>query len=223
MFCADVDEVEIAFGIFVMSRIGDKFTGHTRDANSGDRSSPRDIGDHESGGGAVEGENIGVILAIGAEEDGDDLGVVEVAFGEERAQGAIDHATGEDLFFGRATFAPKVTAGDATDGGGFFLILDREGKEVLAIFDFGGGDSGDDDDGFAHGDEGSAIGQFGEFAGFEVKFAIAQAGGKGFVVGAHSWMGSVGRSKAVPQLRKNRGRGGSLKLARVASEDTAEA
>jgi hypothetical protein len=29
-----------------------------------------------------------------------------------------------------------------------------------------------------------------------VKVAVAQAGSKGFVVGDHSWMGSVGRNKA---------------------------
>ena len=45
-------------------------------------------------------------------------------------------------------------------------------------------------------DEGSAVGEFGEFACFDVKVAVAQAGSKGFVVGAHSWMDSVGRYKA---------------------------
>jgi hypothetical protein len=39
-----------------------------------------------------------------------------------------------------------------------------------------------------------------------VKVAVAQAGGKGFVVGAHSWMGSVGRNKAQPRSRKDWGR-----------------
>jgi hypothetical protein len=39
-----------------------------------------------------------------------------------------------------------------------------------------------------------------------VEVAVAQAGSKGFVVGAHSWMGSVGRNKAQPRSRKDRGR-----------------
>ena len=66
----------------------------------------------------------------------------------------------------------------------------------MAVFDFRGRDCSDDDDRFAHGDESSAVGEFGEFSGFDVKVAVAQAGSKGFVVGAHSWMGSVGRNKA---------------------------
>jgi hypothetical protein len=39
-----------------------------------------------------------------------------------------------------------------------------------------------------------------------VKVAVAQAGGKGFVVGAHSWMGSLGHNKAQPRSRKDRSR-----------------
>lgn len=181
-FGPDVDEVKIAFGIFVVGRIGDKFTGDASDTDGGDGSGPRDIGNHEGGGGAVEGKDIGIILAVGAEENGDDLSVVVVAFREKRAERTIDHAAGKDLFFGGATFTPKIATGNATDGGGFFFVFDRKGKEVLAVFDFGGGDGGDDDDSFAHSDEGGAVGEFGQFAGFDGEVAIAQAGGESFVV-----------------------------------------
>lgn len=196
MFRANVYEVEIALGILVMGGIRDKFSRNACDANGGDGSSPRDVGDHESGGGSVEGKNIGIVLAIGAKKDGDDLSVVKIAFGKEWTKGAIDHPAGQDLFFGRATFPAEVASGDATYGGSFFLIFNGEREEVLAVFDFRGRDCSDDDNRFAHGDEGSAVGEFGKFAGFDVKVAVAQAGSKGFVVGAHSWMGSVGRNKA---------------------------
>ena len=66
----------------------------------------------------------------------------------------------------------------------------------MAVFDFRSGHCGDDDDCFAHGDEGSAVREFGKFASFDVEVTVAQAGSKGFVVGAHSWMDSVGRYKA---------------------------
>ena len=92
------------------------------------------------------------------------MGIVEVAFGKEGAEGTIDHSAGEDLLFGGPAFAAEVATGDATDGGSFFFVLHGEGEEVLAVFDFSGGDGGDDDDGFSHGNEGGAIGQFGEFA-----------------------------------------------------------
>ena len=176
-FGADVHEVEIALSIFVMSRVSDKFAGNASDADGGDGAGPRDIGDHEGGGGAIEGKDIGIVLTIGAEKNGDDLGVVVVAFGKERAQGAIDHPAGEDFFLGGAAFTAEVASGDATDGGGFFFVFDGEGEEVLAVFDFGGGNGGDDDDSFSHGDEGSAVGEFGKFSGFDGKVAIADTGG----------------------------------------------
>lgn len=185
VFRPDVNEVEVALGIFVMGRVGDKFTGDATDPDGGDGSGPRDVGDHEGGGSAVESEDIGIVLAVGAQENGDDLGIVVVAFGEEGTQRPIDHAAGEDLLFGWATFATEVAAGDTTDGGGFFFVFDGQGEEVLAVFDFGGGDSGNDDDRFTHGDEGSAVGQFGEFAGFDMDIAIAQAGGEGLMVFVH--------------------------------------
>ena len=196
MFRTNVNEVEIAFGILVVGGIRDKFPRNACNANGGDGSSPRDIGDHEGGGGSVEGKNIGIVLAIGAKKDGDDLSVVKIAFGKEWAKGAINHSAGEDLFFGRTTFSAEVASRDAPNGGGFFLIFNSEREKVLAVFDLSGGDCGYNDDRFAHGYEGSAVGEFGEFAGFDVEVAVAQAGSKGFVVGAHSWMDSVGRYKA---------------------------
>jgi len=90
-FGADVNEVEIALGIFVMGRVSNELAGNASDADGGDGTGPRNIGDHEGGRGAVEGKDIGIILAVGAEENGDDLGIVVVAFGKEGAQGAIDH------------------------------------------------------------------------------------------------------------------------------------
>ena len=98
---------------------------------------------------------------------------------------AIDHAAGEDLLFGGAALAAKVAAGDAAGGGGLFLVFHGEGEEVLAFLDLGGGDGGDEDDGFAHGDEGGAVGEFGVFAGFDVKIAITHAGGQGLMFLVH--------------------------------------
>jgi len=127
-------------------------------------------------------------LAVSTEKNGDDLGVVEIALREERPKGTIDHSAGENLFFSGATFPAEVASRNATDGGCLFLVFDGEREEVLAIFDFRGGDSCDDDDCFAHGDESGAIGEFGEFTGFDAEVAIAHAGGHRFMVVAHSWM-----------------------------------
>ncbi len=109
----------------------------------------------------------GSILAVRAEEDGDDLGVVEVALREERTQRAIRHAAGEDFLFGRTAFALEVTAGELADGGRFFAVIDGEREPVLAFLDGGGGNGGDEDDGLAAADGDGAVGEFGELAGFD--------------------------------------------------------
>ena len=48
-----------------------------------------------------------------------------------------------------AAFALEVATGEFSDGGGLFPVFDREREEVLAFLDAGGGDGGDENDGFA--------------------------------------------------------------------------
>ena len=110
-----------------------------------------------------------------AEERGDDLRVVEVAFGEERAQRAVRHAAVRISFSRGAAFALEVAAGDLADGRRFFAVIDGEREPVLAFLDLGGGDGGDDDDGFAAADGDGAVGELGEFAGFDGDFVGADA------------------------------------------------
>ena len=185
VFGSDIDEIEVAFGVFVMGRVGDKLSIHSGDANGTDGSGPWDIGDHEGGGGAVHRKNIRIVLPVGTEKDGNDLCIVEIPLGEQRAERAVDHPAGENFFFRRAAFAAKIASGNPTHGGSLFLVFDGEGKEILAVLDLGGGDGGYDNDRFSHGDEGGPVCKFGKLAGFDVNFAIAHAGGKFFMGLAH--------------------------------------
>ena len=122
---------------------------------------------HQRGGRAVDREHVGVVLAVRAEQDADDLRVVEIALGKERAQRAVGHAAGEDFLFRRTAFALEIAAGEFADRRRFFAVVDGEREPVLAFLDVGRRDGGDDDDGFAaaHGD--GAVGEFGELAGFD--------------------------------------------------------
>ena len=166
---ADVNEVEVAVETLGLRWVDDELTIDAADAHGTDGAREGNVGDAERGGGAVHGADIRIVLAVGAEEDGDDLGVVVVAFREERAQRAVRHAAGENFLFRGAAFALEVTTGEAACGGGFFLVLDGEGEEVLAVLHFRGGDGGDEDDGVTetHGD--GAVGEFGKFAGFDLQ------------------------------------------------------
>jgi hypothetical protein len=120
---ADVDEVEVAVFAFGVGRVDNELAIHAADAHGADGAGKGNIGDAEGGGRAVHGEDVRIILAIRAEEDGDDLGVVEIAFWEQRPERAVGHPAGEDFLFGGAAFAFEVTAREDPGGGGFFLVF----------------------------------------------------------------------------------------------------
>ena len=81
---------------------------------------------HKRSRGAVDRENIGIVLAIGAEQDRDDLRVVKVAGREKRPERPIGHARGERFLFARAPFAFEIAAREFSDRRGFFAIIDGE-------------------------------------------------------------------------------------------------
>ena len=148
----------------------------TTNADRGDRLLERDVGDAEGGGGTVDGEDVGIDLAVCGEQDADDLGVVEVILGEERAERTIRHAGGQDLLLARTSFALEVTAGELADGGGLLLVIDGQGKEVLAFLDGGGGNGADKHDGLAGSNDDGTVGELGDLAGLDGDGILADIG-----------------------------------------------
>ena len=96
---ADVNEIEVALAPLVMGRVGDELAVDATDAHGADRAGERNVGNAERGRGAVDRENIGIILAVGAEQDRDDLGVVKITRRKERTERPIRHARGERFLF----------------------------------------------------------------------------------------------------------------------------
>ncbi len=106
------------------------------------------------------------MLAVGREDEGDDLGLVGVARGEERAQRAVDHARGDRLLLGGAAFALEEAAGDPSRRVGVLAVVDGQRQEVArhaARLHAGGGQ----DDGIAEADDARAVGLLGDVAGLE--------------------------------------------------------
>ncbi len=169
-FRADIDDVEVALFALCVGGIDDKLAIDPANAHGANGAGKRDVGDHQRGGSAVDGEDVGIVLPIGAQHRGDDLGIVEVALREERPQRAVRHAGGEDFLLAGTAFALEVAAGDFADGRGFLAVIDREREEILAGLDLGGGDGGDDDNGIAGANGDCAIGETGKFAGFDGDF-----------------------------------------------------
>ena len=83
---------------------------------------------------------------------------------------------GENFLFGRTAFAFEITAGEFSGGGRFFAVIHGEREEILAGLGFGGGDGGDEDDGFTQLNGYSAVSLFGEFPGFDDDLLVARLG-----------------------------------------------
>jgi len=68
---------------------------------------------HEGGGSGDHADDIRIVLLIVRQHGHGDLHFVLEAFGEQRADRAVDQARGQRLLLGRAAFALEVAAGNA--------------------------------------------------------------------------------------------------------------
>ncbi len=103
----------------------------------------------------------------------DDLRVAAEIVGEQRADRPVDQAGGQRFAVGQAPFALEIAAGNAARGEGLLLVVDGQGKEILAGLRLLGGDDGGQHGGLAPGGEHRAVGLTGHAAGFERELAAA--------------------------------------------------
>ena len=176
-FVTNIDEVEIALGLLSVRGVRDKLAADATDAGRAQRASPRNVGNHQRGARADDAQNIGVVLAVRAEEHGLDLHLVIPALRKERADRTVGEAAGEDFLFRRPAFALKIAAGKLACGSGLLAVVNGEREEVLAFLGLGRGHGGHDDDGIAHLDGHGAVGLLGQFAGFNDDLFVADGGG----------------------------------------------
>ena len=92
VFCADVNEIEVAHLALDVSRVRNELAIDAAHAHCTNRTCEWDIGNAERGGRTVDRENIRIVLAVSAEQNRNDLRVVKITRGEERAQRPIGHA-----------------------------------------------------------------------------------------------------------------------------------
>jgi hypothetical protein len=89
-------------------------------------------------------KDIGIVFAVGAQQDALHLDFVIPAFGKERADGAVGQTAGEDFFFRGTAFALEVAAGKFAGGGRLFAVIHGQREKVLAFLGLGGGHGGHD-------------------------------------------------------------------------------
>ena len=76
----------------------------------------RDIGNGQRGGGADNGQRIGILFGIGRQDHGDDLSFVQEPFREQRADRTIDQAAGENFLFRETPLAFDKAARNLSGG-----------------------------------------------------------------------------------------------------------
>ncbi len=85
--------------------------------------------------GADHGQHVGIVLLVRGERAGHDLDFVEIRGGEERPDGAVDEAGGENFLGGGPAFPLDEPAGEFAGGVGLFPIIDGEGEEILPVIE----------------------------------------------------------------------------------------
>ena len=161
------DEVELGFSHLVDVRVELVLTADVADASTADRA-------HEGNAGKVSAAEVatidtmsGIVFTIVLHDGDDNLGVVLVAVGEERADRAVDEAGNQGLLLARTAFTLEVAAGDLAGGVGLFLVVDGQRKEVETRLRLLGRNDGGEHDGLAIGCEHGAVSLTGDLAGLE--------------------------------------------------------
>src|SRR3546814_16104560 len=80
-------------------------------------------------------EDVGLVVAVIAQDLGNDVDFVVETFGEQRTDRTIGQTRNQGFLFGRAAFALEEAAGDAARARIFFLIMDGKREEVLPFLD----------------------------------------------------------------------------------------
>ena len=124
-------------------------------------------GDGQRGGGADQGRDLGRAVVVDAHDRRHDGDVVAEVRGEERADGAVDDAAGQDALFAGTAFTAVERTGDTADGVELFLKVNGEREEVDAVARTGGSRGADEHAGVAVADHDGGVGELGELAGLK--------------------------------------------------------
>ena len=160
----DDRDVEIADLALLGVGVEHEFAVHKADLERADRAVPGDIGDGERGGGADQSRDLGRAVMVDAHDRRHDGDVVAEVGGEERADGAVDDAAGQDALFAGTALAAVERTGDAADGVELLLKVNGEGKEVDAVARAGGSRGADEHAGVAVADHDGGVGEFSKLA-----------------------------------------------------------
>ena len=178
----DDRDVEIADLALLRVGVEHEFAVHKADLERADRAVPGDIGDGECGGGTDQGRDLGRAVMVDAHDRRHDGDVVAEVGGEERADGAVDDAAGQDALFAGTALAAVERTGDAADGVELLLKVNGEREKVDAVTRLSGCGSGNENSGLAVANQAGAVSELCHLAGLDGQLAAGDLGLKNAVV-----------------------------------------
>ncbi len=158
------DDVEARLLALGVGRVDHDLVADQRHAHRRDGLLDRNLRQRQRGPRAGDGQHVRVVVGVGREHQGDDLGLVMPAGREQRAQRPVDGPARQHFLLGRLPLALEEPAGDAARRVGVFPVVHGEGKEIdpLALGMVVAG--GDEHDGVAVADDDRAVGLLGQLA-----------------------------------------------------------
>ena len=185
-FGAGDDQVHLRILAGGLARVQHVLAVDVAHAGGADRAAERDAGDRQRGADADHGGDVGVDFGVERQRVDDHVHFVQEAFGEQRADRAVDQAAGQRFVFAGLGFALEEAAGDLAGGVGLLDVVDGQREEVLAGLGRLGGDDGGQHHGALDVDDDGAAGLAGDLAGFQDDGLVAPLEGLGdFVEEAH--------------------------------------
>ena len=118
--------------------VDDEVAVDLADPNRTDRAGERDVGDHQSRGGAVQRQHVVRVDVVNRHRQRDQLGLVSPALGEQRADRSVDQARGQRPLLAGAPLALKERAGDLPRGVHPLLDVDGE-RQKISVAEVSGG------------------------------------------------------------------------------------
>ena len=208
------DQVELGFRHLVDMRVEHVFAVDVADAGAADRAHEGHARQRQRGRGGDDRQDVRIVLEVVLDDGDDDLRVVLVAVGKERADRAVDQAGNQRFLLARTAFALEIAARDLAGGVGLFLVVDGQREEVEAGLRLLHRNDGGEHDGLAVGGEHGAVGLAGDLAGFEDERTAAPFDFH-FVVIEHVLSFICGKGRAVSPCAD------ALSLASVSDEPRA--
>ncbi len=160
-------DVEQAVAHLLVRRVDDEAPFQQADAHRANGAVKGDVGYRQRQRRAVEGGHVGIVLGVRRKHQRDHLGFAAEAFLEQRPDGAVDLAAGENLLLRRPSFALDEAAGNASAGVGVLAVVHRQGEEIDAQAGIGVGAGGGQHHVIVGAHHAGTVGLLGQMSGFK--------------------------------------------------------